>query len=299
MRRRLLLPLALLLLVAGFFGARAGLRRLSFFSIRRVELVGARYLDAAAVARALALPEKASVFDSKREWTGRVRALPGVLDAEIGRRLPGTLRVRVQEAEPVALAPSGNKLVLVSVTPSGAEPITEVTDPYEVDRLVGLCQQADPHSTTKAFEQVFRQLAREPVVPPQVGPVVDRLVVDLEHPVLHRQRVDEACADRSVGRENEDAVRFLRQRQFGLDKRDTLTRYCRPLARLHLDEIDTAAVLEALQPIWRERPETARRLRGRIERVLDAARVEGHRSGENPATWRGHLEALLSRHDPR
>jgi flagellar biogenesis protein FliO len=55
----------------------------------------------------------------------------------------------------------GNKLVLVSLTASGAEPLTEVTDPVEVDRLVGLCQQCNPHSTTKAFEQVFRQLSRE------------------------------------------------------------------------------------------------------------------------------------------
>jgi flagellar protein FliO/FliZ len=56
----------------------------------------------------------------------------------------------------------GNKLVLVALTPAGPTTLTEVTDPVEVDRLVGLCQQADPHSTTKAFEQVFRQLAREP-----------------------------------------------------------------------------------------------------------------------------------------
>jgi flagellar biogenesis protein FliO len=55
----------------------------------------------------------------------------------------------------------GNKLVLVSLTPTGAETLTEVTDPVEVDRLVGLCQQYSPHSTTKAFEQVFRQLSRE------------------------------------------------------------------------------------------------------------------------------------------
>jgi flagellar biogenesis protein FliO len=55
----------------------------------------------------------------------------------------------------------GNKLVLVSITPTGAQTLTEVTDPAEVDRLVGLCQQNNPHSTTKAFEQVFRQLSNE------------------------------------------------------------------------------------------------------------------------------------------
>jgi flagellar biogenesis protein FliO len=55
----------------------------------------------------------------------------------------------------------GNKLVLVSLTPQGAQPISEVTDPVEVDRLLALCQQNNPHSTTKAFEQVFRQLSSE------------------------------------------------------------------------------------------------------------------------------------------
>jgi flagellar biogenesis protein FliO len=56
----------------------------------------------------------------------------------------------------------GNKLVLVASSPAGPSTLTEVTDPTEVDRLIGLCRQADPHSTTKAFEQVFRQLARDP-----------------------------------------------------------------------------------------------------------------------------------------
>jgi flagellar biogenesis protein FliO len=56
----------------------------------------------------------------------------------------------------------GNKLVLVSLTPHGAETLTEVTEPVEVDRLLGLCKQDDRHSTTKAFEHVFRQLSNEP-----------------------------------------------------------------------------------------------------------------------------------------
>lgn len=73
----------------------------------------------------------------------------------------------------------------------------------------------------------------------------------------------------------------------------TLKVYAKPLRTLPVDRVDTAAVLEVLQPIWLEKPETASRLRGRIERVLDAARAKGHRSGENPARWRGHLDHLL------
>ena len=63
----------------------------------------------------------------------------------------------------------GNKLVLVALTPSGPKTLTEVTDPLEVDRLVGLCQQIDPKSTTKAFEQVFQQLSNEPAVQRVLG----------------------------------------------------------------------------------------------------------------------------------
>ena len=52
-------------------------------------------------------------------------------------------------------------------------------------------------------------------------------------------------------------------------------------------------MLECLKPIWQTKAETAARLRGRIERVLDAARAKGYRTGENPARWRGHLDSLL------
>lgn len=55
----------------------------------------------------------------------------------------------------------GNKLVLVSVTPTGAEPLTEITDPAEIDRLVGLCRQRTKGSSTDEFDKVFRQLAEE------------------------------------------------------------------------------------------------------------------------------------------
>jgi integrase len=53
--------------------------------------------------------------------------------------------------------------------------------------------------------------------------------------------------------------------------------------------------MRVLQPIWTEKPETASRLRGRIEKVLDWATVQGHRTGENPARWRGHLEVTLGK----
>lgn len=73
----------------------------------------------------------------------------------------------------------------------------------------------------------------------------------------------------------------------------TLREYAAPIRDMHLDAIETSDVLRILKPLWQSRPETASRLRGRIERVLDAAKAQGLRSGENPARWRGHLDKLL------
>jgi len=73
----------------------------------------------------------------------------------------------------------------------------------------------------------------------------------------------------------------------------TLREYAKSIRSMDVSDVDTPAVLKVLKPIWTDKPETASRLRGRIERVLDAAKVKGLRSGENPARWRGHLDHLL------
>jgi integrase len=76
--------------------------------------------------------------------------------------------------------------------------------------------------------------------------------------------------------------------------RSTLSSHAYPtLGQRPVSEIDTDDVLAVLNPIWNKIPETARRLRGRIETVLDFARARGWRRGENPARWRGHLAELL------
>lgn len=73
----------------------------------------------------------------------------------------------------------------------------------------------------------------------------------------------------------------------------TLTKYAAPIRPRMVETISTREILEVLQPLWQRTPETAERLRGRIENVLDAAKAKGLRSGENPARWRGHLDQLL------
>ena len=65
------------------------------------------------------------------------------------------------------------------------------------------------------------------------------------------------------------------------------------IGELAVGDIDTAAVMSVLQPIWTKLPETASRVRGRIEAVLSWAKVHGLRDGDNPARWRGHLDQLL------
>jgi integrase len=74
----------------------------------------------------------------------------------------------------------------------------------------------------------------------------------------------------------------------------TLETYVYPVfGVLPVQAMDTGLVMKALEPIWTAKPETASRVRGRIESVLDWATARGYRQGENPARWRGHLENLL------
>jgi integrase len=74
----------------------------------------------------------------------------------------------------------------------------------------------------------------------------------------------------------------------------TLGTYVYPVfGPLPVQAVDVGFVLKALEPIWIAKPETASRVRGRIESVLDWATARGYRQGENPARWRGHLENLL------
>ena len=76
--------------------------------------------------------------------------------------------------------------------------------------------------------------------------------------------------------------------------RNTLASYVFPvMGELPVADIGTAHVLKILEPIWQDKPETAARIRGRMETVLDAAKARGYRGGENPARWRGHIAQIL------
>jgi integrase len=74
----------------------------------------------------------------------------------------------------------------------------------------------------------------------------------------------------------------------------TLQSYAYPvIGTLPVQAVDTTLTLKVLEPIWTTKPETASRVRQRIENILDFAKVRGYRHGENPARWRGHLDKLL------
>lgn len=77
---------------------------------------------------------------------------------------------------------------------------------------------------------------------------------------------------------------------------NTLTTYAYPhIGAMSVAAIDTGLVRACLDPIWTTKTETASRLRQRIEAVLDWAKVHGYRSGDNPAAWRGHLDAVMAK----
>ena len=91
-----------------------------------------------------------------------------------------------------------------------------------------------------------------------------------------------------------DRLKRLRSEVHRHQWRQTIQDYVYPIiGKMPVNEIETNGVLAVLKPIWESKCETAARLRGRIERILARATVEGHRSGANPATWRGHLQEAL------
>lgn len=111
MNRRVAVALVALVLVVGAWAGPVSLRRVSFFRVRQVELIGVKYLAPDSVLAAMALPRAANLFDDAAAIEGRAATLPGVVSARVERRLPGTLRVSIVEQVPVAFSPGPDRLV--------------------------------------------------------------------------------------------------------------------------------------------------------------------------------------------
>ncbi len=125
-----------------------------------------------------------------------------------------------------------------------------------------------------------------------------RMLTSGKNPIEARREAAKAIAGKPTFGEVADALIEAKASEWRNAKHRaqwamTLREYCAPIRSMPVDKIDTEAVLSVLQPLWKERPETASRLRGRIEVVLDAARARGHipRNEANPARWRGHLKS--------
>jgi len=120
------------------------------------------------------------------------------------------------------------------------------------------------------------------------------MLADGLDPKVERAKDDQAqtfgaCADAYV-----EAMRpSWRNEKHAAQWKMTLTKYAAPIRERPVNELTTQDILDVLQPLWTRTPETAERLRGRMENVLDAAKAKGLRAGENPARWRGHLNQLL------
>lgn len=128
-------------------------------------------------------------------------------------------------------------------------------------------------------------------------------------PIEHRSGIEAIEAARAVeGNETfgdyadafiADAVKSGRWRGKKTEARwrNLMTRHAAPIREKALADISVTDVLATLRPLWGVRQESAEKLREAIERVLDAARVEGKREGDNPARWRGNLEHVLHKPD--
>jgi integrase len=138
-----------------------------------------------------------------------------------------------------------------------------------------------------------RALAHEArrLVKSGIDPVDARKVQKRQQAVQAATTLSFAECARQLIRSHEPGWRNPKHRQ---QWHNTLETYAFPIfGDLPVDSIETGLVLQAIEPIWTTKTETASRLRGRVEAVLDWAKARGYRSGENPARWRGHLANLL------
>lgn len=130
-----------------------------------------------------------------------------------------------------------------------------------------------------------------------------KMLYDGIDPIEHRKserfasRVNEAklitfqeAADKYISAHSASWRSFKHTQQWT----NTLVTYAHPIVgTLPVQSIDVGLVMEILEPIWKAKPETAGRVRGRVESIIDWAKARGQFEGENPARWRGHLDKLL------
>jgi integrase len=140
-----------------------------------------------------------------------------------------------------------------------------------------------------------RALEARKLVKAGIDPIEERNAERAREAVDAASRMTFADCARALIKSHEAGWRNPKHRQ---QWRNTLATYAYPVfGNLPVDTVDTGLVMKVIEPLWTTKTETASRLRGRIEAVLDWAAARGYRSGENPARWRGHLDKLLPRRE--
>ena len=160
----------------------------------------------------------------------------------------------------------------------------------------------------KAREMGFGSLKKASLAAARKKAIDARLMLsEGQDPLAHRREREErrTAAERLAAASSmtfdDCAEAYIRAHEAGWRNkkhrqqwRNTLATYVSPVfGQIPVQHIDVALVMKVLEPTWNRKTETASRVRGRIEVILDWARVRGYRSGENPARWRGHLDHLL------
>jgi integrase len=136
-----------------------------------------------------------------------------------------------------------------------------------------------------------RAIAQRKLIADGVDPIAARRAgaLDIRLKATNTITFDKAAAEYIEA--NQAAWRNSKHRD---QWRNTLNTYASPvIGCIPVGTVTTPLVLKILQPIWTSKTETATRVRGRIEKVLDWAKVQGYRTGDNPAVWRGHLSEAL------
>jgi integrase len=137
----------------------------------------------------------------------------------------------------------------------------------------------------------LREQIKHPSTP--IDPIAARQQAAMAQRIgAQRSKTFEACASAYIDAHQSEWKNPKHAQQWA----NTLDQYAFPIfGSMPVGEIDEALILNVLSPIWGEKTETAKRLRGRIEAVLDWATFNKYRTGENPARWKGHLEHSLAK----
>lgn len=195
--------------------------------------------------------------------------------------------LHVKNAKEPGYYPDGAGLYL-QVAPTGAKTwiLRFMLNGKAREMGLGSCNEV-PLKEAREKRTEYRKLAREQ----GIDPIEHKRRTKLANALANAKLVTfDECASSYIEAKSVEWKNAKHYQQWV----NTLAQYASPvLGTLPISAINTELVMNVLRPIWYEKTETASRLRGRIEAIIDWAKTSGYREGDNPARWDGHLENLL------